>query len=156
MKNDWTAEEIQLLEKLAAEGKSARIIAEEIGPRHTKNSVIGKAHRLGISLTGNRRPKKEAVSEVESTPRIARPPQKVDRFIPTPVRRTFEPKPSPTSESPHVSWADHESWMCGCMYEDKTWCSGVKAQVRVEGRTRESNWCEFHRQLFTKERGSKR
>lgn len=69
-----------------------------------------------------------------------------------PVAKTFKPKPSPTSESPHVSWADHEDWMCGCMYDDKTWCSGQKSQVTIGTRTRQSNWCEFHRRVFTAER----
>jgi hypothetical protein len=152
--NQWTEEEVATLRREAALGKSAREIAIAVGPRHTKNSVVGKTHRLGIKLTGNRRPEKRSDPAIESAPRIARPPQQASKFIVKPVARTFEAKPSPTSESPHVPGADHEDWMCGCLYDDKTWCSGRKAQVTVGHRTRQSNWCEFHRQMFTKERGS--
>lgn len=43
----WSAENVARLHELIATGKSASIIAGELGI--TKNSVIGKCHRLGIS-----------------------------------------------------------------------------------------------------------
>ena len=42
----WTDERIALLKQLHAEGKSATITANELGC--TRNSVIGKWHRLGL------------------------------------------------------------------------------------------------------------
>ena len=42
----WTPETVELLKKLWGTGKTASQIAEIIGGI-TRNSVIGKAHRLG-------------------------------------------------------------------------------------------------------------
>jgi GcrA cell cycle regulator len=46
----WTDERIEELKKLWAEGKSASIVAEEMnkmfGTKLTRNSIIGKIHRL--------------------------------------------------------------------------------------------------------------
>lgn len=46
--NDWTEERVELLKKLYAEGLSAGAIAAELGGI-TRNAVIGKVHRLGLS-----------------------------------------------------------------------------------------------------------
>jgi len=47
----WTDERIELLKKLWSEGFSASQIATEIGSV-TRNAVIGKVHRLGLSGRG--------------------------------------------------------------------------------------------------------
>jgi len=44
----WTDERIEQLRQLWAEGRSASEIAETLGGV-TRNAVIGKAHRLGLS-----------------------------------------------------------------------------------------------------------
>ena len=44
----WTDERVELLKKLWADGLSASRIAAELGGV-TRNSVIGKVHRLGLS-----------------------------------------------------------------------------------------------------------
>ncbi|AXS39619.1 GcrA family cell cycle regulator [Breoghania sp. L-A4] len=44
----WTTERVDLLKKLWAEGLSASQIAAELGGV-TRNAVIGKVHRLGLS-----------------------------------------------------------------------------------------------------------
>lgn len=44
----WTAERVELLTKLWADGLSASQIAGELG-NVTRNAVIGKVHRLGLS-----------------------------------------------------------------------------------------------------------
>jgi GcrA cell cycle regulator len=44
----WTDERVELLKKLWAEGLSASQIAKELGSI-TRNAVIGKVHRLGLS-----------------------------------------------------------------------------------------------------------
>jgi len=44
----WTEERVELLKKLWAEGLSASQIAGELGGI-TRNAVIGKVHRLGLS-----------------------------------------------------------------------------------------------------------
>ena len=44
----WTDERVELLKKLWAEGLSASQIAGRLGGV-TRNAVIGKVHRLGLS-----------------------------------------------------------------------------------------------------------
>lgn len=55
----WTDERVELLKKMWTEGKSASQIAKELGSV-TRNAVIGKVHRLGLSSRGG-----EGVAEVE-------------------------------------------------------------------------------------------
>ena len=57
----WTDERVELLKKLWAEGLSASQIAAEIG-NVTRNAVIGKVHRLGLSGRAKTPPKANAVS----------------------------------------------------------------------------------------------
>ena len=45
----WTEERIELLRKLWSEGNKASDISEQIGGDISRNAVIGKAHRLGLS-----------------------------------------------------------------------------------------------------------
>ncbi|MGK2740853.1 GcrA family cell cycle regulator [Tepidicaulis sp. LMO-SS28] len=54
----WTEERVDLLKKLWAEGLSASQIAKQLGGV-TRNAVIGKVHRLGLSgrATSNRAPR---------------------------------------------------------------------------------------------------
>lgn len=62
----WTDERVELLKKMWNEGHSASQIAKELGGV-TRNAVIGKVHRLGLSnRTG---PEAEAKPEPE-TPRV--------------------------------------------------------------------------------------
>jgi GcrA cell cycle regulator len=63
----WTDERVELLKKLWAEGLSASQIALELGGI-TRNAVIGKVHRLGLSG----RAKTASVSGPR--PRKSRPP----------------------------------------------------------------------------------
>src|SRR5580700_2309548 len=59
----WTDERVELLKKLWSDGLSASQIAAELGGI-TRNAVIGKVHRLGLSgrakstSTGAPRPRK--------------------------------------------------------------------------------------------------
>ncbi|CUH76812.1 GcrA cell cycle regulator [Tritonibacter multivorans] len=57
----WTDERVELLKKMWGEGQSASQIAKELGGV-TRNAVIGKVHRLGLSnrTTGAAKPAAEA------------------------------------------------------------------------------------------------
>ncbi|MFC3570023.1 GcrA family cell cycle regulator, partial [Paracoccus simplex] len=44
----WTDERVETLKRMWAEGQSASQIAKELGGV-TRNAVIGKVHRLGLS-----------------------------------------------------------------------------------------------------------
>src|SRR5713226_6468542 len=64
----WTDERVETLKKLWADGLSASQIAAELGGI-TRNAVIGKVHRLGLSGRA------KAPSSSAPRPRKARPPQ---------------------------------------------------------------------------------
>jgi GcrA cell cycle regulator len=61
---NWTDERVELLKKLWSEGLSASQIAAELGGI-TRNAVIGKVHRLGLSG--------RAKSPSSSAPRVRKP-----------------------------------------------------------------------------------
>ena len=61
----WTDERVELLKKLWADGLSASQIAAELGGI-TRNAVIGKVHRLGLSGRAN------SPSSAAARPRKAR------------------------------------------------------------------------------------
>jgi len=48
----WTEERVERLKKLWSDGLSASQIAAELGGGVTRNAVIGKVHRLGLSGRG--------------------------------------------------------------------------------------------------------
>ena len=79
----WTEERVAELKKLWAEGHGASQIAKRLGSV-TRNAVIGKVHRLGLS--GRATPSRP----VKRPPRLARPkPQHMPRQAATaaPVRQ---------------------------------------------------------------------
>jgi len=80
----WTDERVELLKKLWQDGLSASQIAKQLGGV-TRNAVIGKVHRLGLS--GRAAPSKPART-VFKAPRPARPATSV---APSAPRRIAEP-----------------------------------------------------------------
>jgi len=85
----WTDERVETLKKMWAEGQSASQIAKELGGV-TRNAVIGKVHRLGLSNRvggGKDEPEDEA-------PVVAAKPE------PAPSRPAPEPRPEPVAAAP--------------------------------------------------------
>lgn len=76
----WTEDRVTVLKKLWAEGHSASQIAKQLGGV-TRNAVIGKVHRLGLS--GRATPSRP----VKRPPRLARPKPRVmpDGSVKTPT-----------------------------------------------------------------------
>jgi GcrA cell cycle regulator len=93
----WTDERVELLKKLWQDGLSASQIAKQLGGV-TRNAVIGKVHRLGLS--GRATPSKPQRT-VFKAPRPARPaaaapslPRRVaEPVTATPPARYVEEKP---------------------------------------------------------------
>jgi len=85
----WTDERVELLKKLWQDGLSASQIAKQLGGV-TRNAVIGKVHRLGLS--GRAAPSKPART-VFKAPRPARPVS----AAPSPPRRIADPASLPQS-----------------------------------------------------------
>jgi len=69
----WTDERVELLMKLWNEGMSASQIAAEIGGSVSRNAVIGKVHRLGLSG--------RAKAQIPATPRSRKPVRPADPAI---------------------------------------------------------------------------
>jgi GcrA cell cycle regulator len=90
----WTDERVATLKKLWLDGLSASQIAKQLGGV-TRNAVIGKVHRLGLS--GRAAPSQPS-RPVFKAPRPARPatPQTIPR-------RTVEPVATLTVAAPMVS-----------------------------------------------------
>ena len=75
----WTDERVEVLKKLWADGLSASQIAVELGGI-TRNAVIGKVHRLGLSGRA------KSASSTGPRPRKSRPSPHGFRAIRAPVR----------------------------------------------------------------------
>src|SRR6476646_6714836 len=82
-KMGWTDERVELLKKLWQDGLSASQIAKQLGGV-TRNAVIGKVHRLGLS--GRATPSKPARTTFKA-PRPTRPAA----ASPSAPRRISEP-----------------------------------------------------------------
>lgn len=97
---DWTAEAIERLKALWAEGHSTAEIGRRMGI--SKNAVVGKAHRLSLSA----RPspiRRDAAPRPAPVPRAPRPvPAPIQRLAPAPaVRPTIPaPQPAPVATAP--------------------------------------------------------
>ena len=65
---EWTDEAVETLTTMWAEGASARDIADRLGGV-SRNAVIGKAHRLGLSKP-TKKPEPEPVPEPVSADRL--------------------------------------------------------------------------------------
>ena len=77
----WTEERVEMLKKLWSEGLSASQIAAEIGSV-TRNAVIGKVHRLGLS--GRGKAKSASPQRAKKSPRTPSAPI----ALPQPVNRS--------------------------------------------------------------------
>jgi GcrA cell cycle regulator len=107
----WTDERVETLKAMWAEGKSASQIAKELGGV-TRNAVIGKVHRLGLSnrAGGVDRPEDEPAAIIdlpdeEIAPEPAGDPAATPRPVaasPAPAPRPFgkEAPPAPRPKAP--------------------------------------------------------
>src|SRR6266513_1609003 len=92
----WTDERVELLKKLWADGLSASQIAAELGGI-TRNAVIGKVHRLGLSgrakspATATPRPRKARTHP--HMIRVARPLMRGNTALATAFEYEVEAEP---------------------------------------------------------------
>ncbi len=98
----WTDERVELLKKMWGEGQSASQIAKELGGV-TRNAVIGKVHRLGLSnrTTGGggkaaAEPKEKPAPKAAAKPKAQPKTEPARPVTPEPVAEApaAEPKPS--------------------------------------------------------------
>ncbi len=117
----WTDERVELLKKMWGEGQSASQIAKELGGV-TRNAVIGKVHRLGLSnrtggagaktapaATEAKAPKAEPAAAKKPEPAAAKPapkPAAVEAPPPakvTPLRKPIVPAGQPLPPQPSAN-----------------------------------------------------
>ncbi len=77
MSTEWDGPRMELLKRLWLSGETARTIAERLGRGVTRNAVIGKAHRLG--LTGKQGSLKAALKRTRVTASTTRSKQLQER-----------------------------------------------------------------------------
>jgi GcrA cell cycle regulator len=94
-KISWTDDRINLLKRMWKEGKSAADIAKSLGKGVTRNAVIGKAHRMGLSG----RPSPIKAPEPK---KAAAPPKKAVKPAPPPPppKKAAKPAPAPAKPNP--------------------------------------------------------
>ncbi|MDE0750766.1 MAG: GcrA cell cycle regulator [Planktomarina sp.] len=114
----WTDERVDVLKKMWGEGQSASVIAKELGGV-TRNAVIGKVHRLGLSnrvtsTTAKPTAKDKAKAGMKAKPAVpAAPPKPISapetvRITPPAVRKIIPagqplpPQPSANEISPEA------------------------------------------------------
>lgn len=116
----WTDERVETLKKMWGEGQSASQIAKELGGV-TRNAVIGKVHRLGLSnrasssssakVVETPKPKVAPKPKVEAAPKAKAPVQEVKPVevetapVPRtiPMRRQIIPAGQPLPPQPSAN-----------------------------------------------------
>jgi GcrA cell cycle regulator len=90
----WTDERVETLKKMWAEGQSASQIAKELGGV-TRNAVIGKVHRLGLSnrVGGGKDEAEDEAPAVAAKPAAPEPK-------PAPEIRSEAARPEPVAAQP--------------------------------------------------------
>jgi len=120
----WTDERVETLKKMWGEGQSASQIAKELGGV-TRNAVIGKVHRLGLSnrtttsttkadakpKAAKAEPKQKAAPKADAAPKAVTPiaepmtptppPSRARRAI-IPAGQPLPPQPSANEISPEA------------------------------------------------------
>lgn len=95
----WTDERVELLKKMWGEGQSASQIAKELGGV-TRNAVIGKVHRLGLSNRAGAAPAPATGTAAPAAATPAKPEAKAKPARPE-VKAKPASKPAPRAEEPN-------------------------------------------------------
>ncbi len=93
----WTDERVETLKKMWAEGQSASQIAKELGAV-TRNAVIGKVHRLGLSnrVGGGGKDEDDEAAPRAEAPKPAAPVETLRQPEPRAAERPAPVAPSAT------------------------------------------------------------
>ncbi|WP_069300778.1 GcrA family cell cycle regulator [Neptunicoccus sediminis] len=95
----WTDDRVEMLKTMWGEGKSASQIAKELGGV-TRNAVIGKVHRLGLS---NRAAPAKTVKEKPAAKEAAKPKATPKPATETAAEPAAEAAPAPKAAEKPVS-----------------------------------------------------
>ncbi|WP_408592578.1 GcrA family cell cycle regulator [Paracoccus marcusii] len=89
----WTDDRVETLKRMWSEGQSASAIAKELGGV-TRNAVIGKVHRLGLS-NRTEEPEAAAPAPAPAPEPVAREKPAAPRAVPQPAATPLRPEPAP-------------------------------------------------------------
>lgn len=95
----WTEDRVELLKKMWSEGQSASQIAKELGGV-TRNAVIGKVHRLGLSNRAGAGASSESAEAKPAKPTKAASSSKPARKQPAPKAAAKPAAKQPEPERP--------------------------------------------------------
>jgi GcrA cell cycle regulator len=98
----WTEEAIEVLKRLALEGRSASVIALALGAA-SRNAVIGKANRIGIRLNGDGRAWAPAGAPSGA---VSRPGRSAQAFLPREERKAWTFAEAEVGEMRRVRFED--------------------------------------------------
>ncbi len=96
----WTEDRVGALKKLWLEGQSASQIAKQLGGGVTRNAVIGKVHRLGLS--GRATPSQPARAATTFRPARTRTTPPAQPSAPRRIE-AVQPAPRPVAPTPVVA-----------------------------------------------------
>ena len=89
----WTDDRVETLKRMWSEGQSASAIAKELGGV-TRNAVIGKVHRLGLS-NRTEEPEAAAPAPAPAPEPVAREKPAAPRAVRQPAAAPLRPEPAP-------------------------------------------------------------
>ncbi len=97
----WTDERVETLKRMWAEGQSASQIAKELGGV-TRNAVIGKVHRLGLSnrVGGKEEGEEDAVAAPAAAAKPESPKAEAPAATPRAEPAAAAARPAPAAERP--------------------------------------------------------
>ena len=99
----WTDERVETLKRMWGEGQSASAIAKELGGV-TRNAVIGKVHRLGLSNRTDDSNSEPAAAAPAPKAEQPAPEKKAEKkpAAPKPEAEPVAAKPEPAAEKPAI------------------------------------------------------
>ena len=93
----WTDDRVELLKKMWGEGQSASQIAKELGGV-TRNAVIGKVHRLGLSNRTSATPAK-AETKPKASAKTDAKPKAAAKSVEAETKAQPAPAPKPATSA---------------------------------------------------------
>lgn len=151
MTNGWTEEELATLRRLKGEGMRAEAISKVLG--RTRNAVIGKLHRFGLTDPAKRSRKKPPAEPKPKMPHTRTVPRRQvsgEKKPPTPVKQEPIPEkqePIPDDTATLVRLEDlerfHCRWIEGPVAGENTLFCGAH---KIPG----SSYCRHHSKILSK------
>jgi GcrA cell cycle regulator len=150
----WTSVKVQLLKQLWAEGLSGSAIAARLGGEFSRNAVIGKVHRIGLS--GRAQTSRSAVARraraIRKPPapvKTAKPQRLLAAILPiraSPKQQHVSPEPFASSEDLAIP-LDQRKRLANLEPQDCRWPIGDPQHADFHFCNRSKvvgSFCEFH------------